>query len=313
MHATSTEQPGIGPQRGNHNPAEVDTDSGLGEHLFVARQPILDRGGEIHAYEILYRRGPVLCSEIIDGNQATSQLLVAAFLEFGLADLTKERPAFINITPDLLAGNALHTLPTDKVVLEILESISPHDHAALRQLSKLKALGYTIALDDFVLSDENRNLLAFADIVKVDIRAQTAQQVANQVEQLRCHPVKLVAEKVETRQEFDRCLELGFDYFQGYFFLRPQIMTKKRLPSCRTSALRILAAINDRNTTLNTLGSIVKQDVTLSYKVLKYINSPLCGFGGAIASIQHAILLIGFTRLQELANLVVLSGIDDKP
>ncbi len=289
------------------------TDSTLNEQLFIARQPILDRQGELVAYELLYRRGNHTQAEVLDGNQATTQLLVATLFEFGLEELTNGKTAFINVTEDLIAGNHLTSLPADMVTLEVLETVSPDDRVVVQKIAELKSQGYTIALDDFVLSHDNRELIEVADIIKVDLRLLSEQQLVEQVKVIQEYPVKLLAEKVETREEYERCLELGFDYFQGYYFIKPQVMEKKRTPSSRLTTLKLLSAINDPGVSFAALAEIVQHDVTLSYRLLKYLKSPLAGYRGEITSIQHAIQLLGLRHLQQLANLLALSGIDDKP
>ena len=303
------------PQRTADGRARIvgQSDTTLGERLFVGRQPILDRGGQVVAYTLLHRRAATSEVRIWDASQATSQVILAAFLEFGLSKLTASRPAFVNIPQELLTAQGLQTLPRADMVLEIARN-AHHTHGAYQQqLDALRRQGFSIALHERDLGPESAALIGLADIIRVDVNTISEAQLAQRMAQLRAYPATLLAEKVETQRQFDRCLELGFDLFQGYYFLRPQVQERRRLPSCRHGAMQTLAAVHRPNVTLASLGNLVERDVTLCYRVLKYINSPLCGFNGTISSIQHAVLLIGMRRLQQLASLIALTGIDDKP
>lgn len=280
--------------------------------VFVARQPVFDRKLDVLGYELLYRSGDTATAGPINGNQATSQVILNAFMEIGLETLVGDRRAFINITKGFLERGLANGLPTEQVVLEVLEDVRP-TRVVIDALRELKAKGYTIALDDFVYREELQPLVDLAEIVKVDVLAIGMDQLEAHVEHLRPNPCKLLAEKVETQAEYERCRDLGFDYFQGYFFSRPAIVKGKRLPANRLAILQLLTRLHDPNVEVNELERMIKQDVALSYKLLRYINSPYFALRKEVSSIQQAIVLIGLKAIKVWATLIALSGINDKP
>lgn len=186
-------------------------------NIFIARQPIYDRKLNVFAYELLYRASDEINhANITDGNDATSQVPVNALIEIGLPELVGNALAFINLTQQHILNGLPITLAQENVVLEVLEDVIP-DKALISALQKLKNEGYTIALDDFVCHDSKQPMVKLADIIKIDIMQLQGAALTEQVKMLRPVDVKLLAEKVETPEEFEYCKALGFDYFQGYF------------------------------------------------------------------------------------------------
>lgn len=181
--------------------------------IFIARQPIYDRQLTVYAYELLYRTGSDHNhAEVTDGDDATSQVLVNALMEIGLPDLVEDSMAFINLTQQHILNGLPHSLAHSNIVLEVLEDVVP-DAALIDALQNLKKAGYSIALDDFIYDDSSHPLVALADIIKVDVMALPGAALADQIKQLRPMGVKLLAEKVETNEEFEYCKALGFHYF----------------------------------------------------------------------------------------------------
>jgi len=206
--------------------AEVVTlDRAIESHTaFVGRQPIYGRSIDVFAYELLFRNDEVNRASFMDGNAATAQVMLNTFVEIGLDHIVDHHLAFINLTRDFVLGNYCIALPKDRVVLEVLENMGV-DQELIDALNRLSGLGYRIALDDFVYHESLKPLVELADIIKVDVLALDRKTVAEHVEILRQYPVKLLAEKVETHEEFEFCRDLGFDYFQGYFFCKPKIIS----------------------------------------------------------------------------------------
>lgn len=284
-----------------------------GRHqVFIARQPIFDRNLNLFAYELLFRDAETAAARIVDGDAATSQVLVNAFSVIGLDELVGDRLAFINFSGDYLLGRRRISLPTDHVVLELLEDSTPSD-ALIARLAALRAQGFRIALDDFVYRDELIPLLEVADIVKVQLPALTRRQLAEHVDRLRSYPVKLLAEKVETQDEFELCHALGFDYFQGFFLSRPRTLRHNALPVHRMPMLRLLGALNDPDTSVEQLERAITEDVTLSYRLLRYLNSSLFPTRTEIESIRQAILYLGLDELRSWASMLAVVAVDDKP
>src|SRR6185295_17613956 len=215
----------------------------------------------------------------------------SVFLDIGLDPLVGAKPAFLNVTREFLLSDYCSMLPKERVVLEILEDVKP-DEQIIQAITNLRKSGYTIALDDFHYSDDKRPLLELTDYVKVDFRVETPETLVQQLAILKNFNVKLVAEKVETQEEFELSKKLGFDYFQGYFFCRPKSVSVTRLPSNKLSALRLAARLQDPNISLAELERLVSQDVTLSFKLLRYLNSALLHLTSRIESVGHAVQMI---------------------
>ena len=200
------------------------------ERAFVSRQPIYSSDMVALGYELLYRDSEVNYASFSDGDQATSEVILNTFMEIGLQEIVGGTLAFINFPRNLIMGNYCESLPNQRVVLELLESVEP-DNALVKRLAQLKAAGYRIALDDFVCADPFYRLLEYAQYVKLDVMACDDDMIKRSVTAIRQFPVQLIAEKVETREKFRFCQALGFDYFQGYFFCRPELIGARRLPT----------------------------------------------------------------------------------
>ena len=247
-----------------------------------------------------------------DGDQATAQVMQNAFLEIGLDQIVGEHKAYINVTPSFILGKWYQALPKDQVVLEILETIQP-DPDILDALSELSKAGYTIALDDFVYEKSLRPFLAIANIIKIDVLALPPETVQDYVRMFRQYPVKLLAEKVETHEDFEACKALGFDLFQGYFFCKPQVVSGKSMQTNRMSMLILLAKLQDANIEMSELEDIIKSDISLSLKILRYVNSPYFGLMEKVDSIGRAACLVGIDRLRMWATLLTLVSMKEKP
>jgi EAL and modified HD-GYP domain-containing signal transduction protein len=280
--------------------------------IFVGRQPIYDRGLEVVAYELLFRSGESNRAGVVDGDLATSQVLHNTFVEIGLDTIVGCKLAFINFTRGFILQDYTAVFPADRVVIEVLEDIAV-DAALLTAIRALSTQGYTIALDDFVLRDHLRPLLEVADIVKVDILTLDRPTLQEYVTQLRPYNVQLLAEKVETRDDFDFCRDLGFDYFQGYFLCRPDIVKGQRTPANRLVTLRLLAKLQDPETEFDELEEIISRDVSLSYKLLRLINAAIYSLPKKIESIRQALLLLGTKFITSWVSLIMLTGVSDKP
>ncbi len=280
--------------------------------VFVGRQPIYDRQLEVFAYELLFRSGEVNAAGFVDGEHATSQVILNTFTEIGLNNIVGGRSAFLNLTKDFILSGDLSNLPSEQVVLEVLENVEV-DNEVVEAIRQLKKQNYTIALDDFEFDESWRPLVELADIVKLDVMALSAEQIKKHVDFLRPYKLKLLAEKVETHEEYHAFRGMGFDYFQGYFFCKPNVVKGHRTPANRLATLRLIAALQSPDATLQELDKIIGQDLTLSYKMLKYINSAFFGLPRKVESIRQAIIFLGRNKIKNWATLMALSNIDDKP
>jgi EAL and modified HD-GYP domain-containing signal transduction protein len=282
------------------------------QDIFIGRQPIFDRELKLYAYELLFRSGMVNHAGKFDGDQATSQIIVNVFMEFGLDQIVGPHWAFINMTRSFITTSAPLPFPKDRVVLEILEDICP-DQEVIEALRSFTSQGYVVALDDFVFHESLLPLVELADIVKIDLLAVPRDELAAHVQRLRRYKVKLLAEKIETEEEFEYCRSLGFDYFQGYFLCRPSIVQGAQLPPNRLSVLQILAKVQDPQSDAKDLESIISHDVALSYKLLRYINSAFFAFPKEIESIRQAVVYLGTRAIKTWVSLLAVAGLGDKP
>ena len=280
---------------------------------FVARQAIFDKNLKVYAYELLFRAGQENVYAATDADLATSSVITDSFITIGLESLTRGKRAFINFTKNLLMDETATIIPKDSLVVEILEDIKP-DEGIIAACTKLKESGYTLALDDFIFDEVFKPLIELADIIKVDFRLSGMEESRALIEKYGLKRIKFLAEKVETQDEFDQALEMGFTYFQGYFFSKPVIVTSKDIPGYKINHLNIMHEINHPDIDFNKIESIIKQDITISYKLLKFINSAFFGFSSTIQSIKQAIVMMGTNEFRKWVSLIVLKGMgDDKP
>ncbi len=284
----------------------------LKQSVLVGRQAIFDRQGEVFGYELLYRDGTGNSANVMDGDEATARVMVNTFLELGLDHIAGNAQAFINLTANFFMRKHYEFLPPKNVVLEVLETIDPTP-SVLEALKQAKQLGYYIALDDFVLRDSHRPLLQYADFVKVDVLALSEAELPEQVSMFQEYPVQLLAEKVEDLAMHHQCLALGFEYFQGYYFCKPQIMEGVSLSGNRMAIVLLLAKLQNPSLEIQELEDLVKNDVALSVKLLRYVNSASVGLPRSVHSISQAITMVGTDRMRQWASLLVLSQMGDKP
>ena len=278
-----------------------------GHQAFVGRQPVFDRQGDIHAYELLFRQGPANFADVCDGTQASASVLHVTLMEIGLEAIVGTKISFINFNRDLLLSDIPDILPANKVVLEILEDVEI-DQQLIDCVRKLKDKGFTIALDDFQYHPKWLPLLELANIIKIDVLELSPEQVHEHLELLRPYPVKLLAEKVETQADYERLYRDGFDYFQGYFFARPAVVSGKQLASNELALLQLISKLQNPHSEILDIEQLVEQDVSLSYKLLRFINSAAFGLPEKINSLHRAIIFFGLSHLRNWASLIAMAS-----
>ncbi len=224
-----------------------DSASPSARRALVARQPILDRALDVVGYELLFRPSAEEAPAPFDGNRATAQVILNTFTEMGLENIVGKHRAFINFTDELLIDGTARLLPQNQVVLEVLEDALVNDEL-IEALAVLVDAGYELALDDFVYGPKWDRLIRLASIIKLDVMSLSREEISDQVERCKGYNVKLLAEKVETQEQFDEFFELGFDLFQGYFFAKPKVIARERLPENHVNLLNLLAKLQDTNT-----------------------------------------------------------------
>jgi EAL and modified HD-GYP domain-containing signal transduction protein len=281
--------------------------------VFVARQAIFDRDLNVVGYELLYRRAAEDDRAVFDdADRVSYQVVLSSFLDIGLDQIVGETPAFLNLTRGFFLASGNVPFPKDRVVLELLEDVKV-DALLIEKLQGYTRQGYRLALDDFVYRPELEPLLELADIVKLDVLAHDLDGLERQVDLLRPFDVMLLAEKVETPEQYDRCADLGFDFFQGFFLCRPKVLRGQQVPANRLSILRLLAKLQDPQVELDVLDRIIREDLSLSYKLLRLINSAFYGMSTRIESIRQTLVLLGLQRIRAWVGLLTLAGLEDKP
>lgn len=292
------------------DPSSVDT---AAPPALVARQAIFDCEQEVVGYELLFRRKVEdEDAQFDDRDSASTQVILDTFLTIGLEQIVGSAPAFLNLTRNFFLSSQKIPFPKERVVLEILEgqSFDPPYVEAIRSYSRA---GYRIALDDFVYDPSYEPLLDFADIVKLDVLALTPRELEQQLARLAPYDVVLLAEKVETPEHFEYCRELGFDLYQGYFLCRPNVVSGQRLPANRLATLRLLAKLQDPQVQLSQLERLIREDLSLSYKLLRLINSAFYALPQRIESIRQTLVLLGVQQIRSWVSLLTLSSLEDKP
>ncbi|SFJ00471.1 EAL and modified HD-GYP domain-containing signal transduction protein [Desulfomicrobium apsheronum] len=278
------------------------------DKIFVARQPIFTAEMKIWGYELLFRHGDTQSAVFTDGDQATTQVIADGFA-LGVRGMENRIKALINFPRNVLLGHAPYVLPSERCVVEILETVLPEDDV-MEACRELKANGYTLALDDFVGDPGFEPLCEIADIIKVDILGKTPSEVRAIVNGLKGYKVRLLAEKVENINMFNVCQRLGFEYFQGYFFSKPEIVPGRKLSASQSTKIKLLKELNESEAELSRLVEIIQTDLSISYRLLKYINSARFSLRGKIESIQRAVNMLGRQNLRQWLQVVILSDIN---
>ena len=280
--------------------------------VFLARQPIFDRDMNVYAYELLFRRGGGQnFYDAGDQEQASTAVLTNGFFSMDILQVASGKRVFVNFTQELLLSGLAHLLPKELLTVEILETVEPVP-AVVQACKKLAAAGYSLALDDFVFAKKFMPLIELADIIKVDFMNSTRQQRARLFGGQVPASIKMLAEKVETQAMFDEAVALGCVYFQGYFFSKPVILSGKNISHSQMARLQLLQEIKKSELEWANLEEIFRREVGLSYKLLKYINSPVFGLRGEVASISHAMKLLGQQEMVKWLTLMVFRALGEK-
>ncbi|MDP5053010.1 MAG: EAL domain-containing protein, partial [Congregibacter sp.] len=280
--------------------------------FFIARQPIFGRDLKLFAYELLFRDSDTgAAPQDLDDDVATAQVLSISE-EVGLSRLVGDHPAFINLPRKFLAEPELLPFEPDNVVLEVLEHVDIDDEV-IRGMSALGDRGYTLALDDFVYDTRFDDALAHVAIVKLEIPQIAPENWEGEISRLKKLGVQVLAEKVETNEEFETLKALGCDYFQGYFFAKPKVVSGKRLAPNKLAVMQLMSQINDSETDIDSLSELVSRDVAISARAMNYVNSAGSSLNRRIESIREAVVYIGRETIRRWVTLLVMAKIDDKP
>jgi EAL and modified HD-GYP domain-containing signal transduction protein len=277
----------------------------------IARQPILGRSLHVYGYELLFRDPDSRAPEEPLGDRATARVMVDALMDIGLDRVAGRALALVNVTSGLVMSDIPLLLPPARVALELLEGATAEPEL-LHALGRLRESGYRIFLDDFAYADAPRSLLRLADGVKVEVNERPREELEREVELLRPFGVTLVAEKVETHRTYAVCEELGFDYFQGFFFAEPNPVPGASVAVSVLTKLRLALALQRPGAELEDLERIIAKDAALAYRLLRYLNSAYFSLPRTLRSVREALVVLGVEAVQRWATVVVFAGIEAK-
>jgi EAL and modified HD-GYP domain-containing signal transduction protein len=276
--------------------------------IYVARQPIFDIKKCIFGYELLFRADMANFFPEIKGDSATSKLLSNSFFNIGIEKIAGSNLAFINFTQELLLKQLPLMFSQDRLVVEILEDVQP-EKDVIEACQEIALNGYIIVLDDFFYKPSLEPLIEVADIIKIDVRATPLEEVGDLVKKMTERGVDLLAEKVETHEEFKKAVEMGFRYFQGFFFSKPEVLTGKEISTSQMQLLEIMAEVNKADFEFNRLEKMIVRDASISYKLMRLINSAFFRRAKEISSIRQAIVMIGEAGVRRFLSLISMAGL----
>jgi len=275
--------------------------------VYVARQPIFDRRMDVFGYELLYRRSMNNFYEGIDDTHSTAEVINSAFLVMQFDELTEGGMAFINFSTELLERGIPHLLPKEKVIVEILEHVDATEET-VEACKKLKEAGYTISLDDFVFKDSHIPILDMAHIVKIEFNKTPIAEQKKLIQEYK-HKIRFLAEKIETREDYQLAVSMGYELFQGYFFSKPVIIKGKEIAGPNPNLFRVVSELNNREPEFEKITGIIERDINLSYKLLRLANSVYYAASQKFTSINDAIVRLGIDEMRRWVYLMMLKEI----
>ncbi len=281
--------------------------------IFIARQPIFDKHKKVYAYELLYRSNPLDYAQVADDSMATLKVMANSLL-FGLQKLTGGKRAFIHFDQELVRAEIPLIFPNELLAVQIPFIRRPGERL-VHVCNKIKKRGYPIVLDHVIYQQTETHMpfIQLADIVKVDFRKYHPELIRS-TPSTRRPGVMFLAEKVETQEDYQMALDSGYDYFQGFFFQKPHLISRQEMPGYKVNYMRMLQKISDPMLDFSEIEEIIKHDVSLTYKLLRFINSAAYGFRVTVRSVGHALLLLGKREVRKWLSVIVMSGIgSEKP
>jgi len=275
------------------------------DNIFIARQPIIDRNKGLLAYELLYRDGDACHASFSDGQYATATVILNSFMEIGIDSIVGDSLSFINVSEDFILDEDFKSMFKKNIVLEILEDVHPSAEV-VAGVKLLKNLGYQIALDDFQYTPDYNELLLLADFVKLDVLELGHEGVIRELKFLEKYDVKLLAEKVEDMSMYNFCSNLGFEYFQGYYFHKPELVSHKNIPANKLVVLNLLKQLSRIDFDFSEMEKSLSQDAVLTYKLIRYVNSAAFSGRKEISSIKDALSLVGVNIIRKWVTLIIM-------
>jgi c-di-GMP-related signal transduction protein len=281
--------------------------------VFVARQPIFNRSEQVYAYELLFRSSWSNYFQSTESDLASMKVIANSFFLLGIEAITRGKRAFVNFTRDTLIQGYAALLPKEQLVVELVESVEP-DPTVMAACETLKKAGYLLALDNFFHKNTLSPLIPLADFIKVDFQATSSKQRKLLADAFVPRGINLIAAKVESDGEFAEAISFGYSYMQGYFFCRPVIVSGSDVPGTKVNYLRLLEQINQPQLDFDQIDGIIRREVSLSYKLLRYINSVAFGVRREVTTVRQALLLLGEMGIKKWFSVIILSDMGmDKP
>jgi EAL and modified HD-GYP domain-containing signal transduction protein len=281
----------------------------LVDTVHLGRQPVFDVDQDVVGYELLFRRSGSVVADVRDPEQATADVVVKTFADFGLDSVVGSKLAFVNLPRGFLIGSSPLPFAPERVVLEVLEDVVA-DPEVLAGMRNLRDRGFRFALDDFTLSPETEPLIELCDYAKLDVLALTTEQLVDHVQRLRPSGIQLLAEKVETTEQLELCRSLSFSYFQGYLLSRPTVLSRRSLDSTRLACLRLLAVLAAEDYDVADAVAAIQSDPGLALRVLRTVNSAASGLRRRVSTVREAVVLLGPRALMGWVLLIGMSGRD---
>ncbi|MEG0386285.1 MAG: EAL domain-containing protein [Solibacillus sp.] len=282
--------------------------------VFIGRQPIFNAQEKIVAYELLYRNSEKNSYPMVDADTATVDVLVNSFLSIGIDEVTKGKPSFVNFTENLLMDTTLDYISPSKVVVEVLENV-PITKELVERIIELRKRGFKIALDDFIMNDDVQiynELFANIDYIKIDFLLTPLaerMEIENKIKS-QFPSIQLLAEKVETRDEYEVAKHSGYVLFQGYFFEKPQVIKSTEIPANALQYFQIISLLRDEEPNIDVLAENIEREISLTYRLLQLINNSSKRSKSKVRSIKQAILLLGLTELRKWIYLLAMREIN---
>jgi len=276
--------------------------------IFIGRQAIYDRQGNIYGYELLYRDSHTSSAHFSDADKASSDVLLNTFVEIGMEQLAGPHKAFINLTRKFFIDMPLLPIEPDKIVLDLHGDVEV-DEQLISSIADLHQKGYAIALDDYFFQDKWEPLLPYISIVKIEVPAVDWEQLDSELSKLKPYACSILAKKIETEKEYEKLKTMSFDYYQGYYFSRPKIIESRKIEENELIILQILARLNEPDVTIEELNHLIEQDPALSYKILRLINSAAFGLQKKVDSIKQAVVYLGLKKIKAWVSLLAISGV----
>ncbi|MCW2477099.1 EAL and HDOD domain-containing protein [Candidatus Symbiopectobacterium sp. NZEC151] len=284
-------------------------------YSFVARQPILNKNLQPVAYELLFRDGIRNAFPDVTPEYATAQIITEQFLTNSLSRLVDDHISYINVPHQMLTNGLVEALPPEKVVLEILEN-APPDDTLLASVKRLKKRGFKLALDDFLMAPEWDRFLPYIDVLKFDLTLSSFADIGSYINKLPYRHITLLAEKVETREQFSQAKQLGISLFQGYFFSKPEIIQSRRLSVNNYNVLQLLSEVNKQELNYEQIEKLLSKDLSLAYKAMRYVNNIRLRSNLSLmplqANFRYIAMLLGQKELRRFISLVTITSQSDK-